>query len=309
MNISIIIVNYNCKDYLSPCLQSIIQQTKGLKYEIIIVDNGSKDGSIELLKTEYPNVKLIESKENLGFGRANNLGAKVANGEYLFLLNPDTILQNNAIKVLWDNAVINKDKIGCCGAQLVDENGDNANIGGNFPSLFLLFSDIGFRLFYPHYYRKKLSLLWTIDDLPPSGNIKTVCGADLLIERRLFNEINGFDNDFFLYFEDTHLCYKLYSKGLKNYIFTDAKIKHLESVSISTNRAEKLNINKFRFFETGKHLYFSKTKSTYSIFWIKCISVCFIFTRYIVRQCSWKDAFSMIKFTILLNVLKKDEKC
>ena len=102
-DISIIIVNYNTLHVLRPCLDSIIEQTIGIDYEIIVVDNGSTDGSIEALSADS-RITLISTGENLGFGRANNKGLEQAKGEYIFFLNSDTLLKNNAVKMLYDFA-------------------------------------------------------------------------------------------------------------------------------------------------------------------------------------------------------------
>ena len=98
IDVSVIIVNYNTKDLLRDCINSVIEQTKNISFEIIVSDNGSSDGSIEMLKAEFPKVIILNNKENLGFGKANNRGAEISNGKYLFLLNSDTVLLNNAIK-------------------------------------------------------------------------------------------------------------------------------------------------------------------------------------------------------------------
>ena len=100
--VSIIIVNYKTKDLTLQCLDSVFQWTSGVEYEIILVDNHSEDGSVKKIRESYPNIKVIENKENQGFGRANNIGAKVAIGRYLFLLNSDTILVENVVKSFYD---------------------------------------------------------------------------------------------------------------------------------------------------------------------------------------------------------------
>src|SRR5690348_12526562 len=134
MNVSIIIVNYNTKDLLSNCIGSIYSNTKDVDFEIIIVDNASIDGSQELIKEKFPEVVLIESEVNLGFGKANNLGAEFAKGDYLFLLNSDTILQNNAVFYFLDFYKKNNNlNIGCLGGMLVDENGEIIHSAEQFP--------------------------------------------------------------------------------------------------------------------------------------------------------------------------------
>lgn len=118
MDVSIIIVNYQSSNLVIDCVNSIFQKTKEISYEIIIVDNASNDNSVECLTKKFGNkIKIISSKVNLGFGKANNLGERYAIGKYIFLLNPDTILVNNAIKILMYSLKKNKD-IGCVGGNL-----------------------------------------------------------------------------------------------------------------------------------------------------------------------------------------------
>ena len=109
--VSIIIINYNTKLLTLDCLKSIYQHTKDIDFEVIVVDNASSDGSAEAIRESFPIVKVIEPNENLGFGRANNLGAKYAKGEYLFLLNSDTLLIENSIKKLYDFYIENEEKL------------------------------------------------------------------------------------------------------------------------------------------------------------------------------------------------------
>ena len=108
MDVSIIIVNYNTKKLIKNCINSIYKHTKDVDFEIIVSDNGSVDGSVEMIKSEFPNVILIENNANLGFGAANNRGLKIAKGKYIFYLNSDTVLLNNAVKYFfdyWENAL------------------------------------------------------------------------------------------------------------------------------------------------------------------------------------------------------------
>ena len=126
MDVSIIIVNYNTKQLLKDCLNSIYEHTENISFEVIVSDNGSKDGSIEMLKAEFPQVILIENNANLGFGKANNKGLAIAKGKYIFYLNSDTILLNNAVKLFFDYFEENgkKENIGALGCNLLDKQGN-----------------------------------------------------------------------------------------------------------------------------------------------------------------------------------------
>ena len=123
MDVSIIIVNYNTKHLLEDCLSSLYALTQSIDFEVIVVDNASSDDSETYITRKFPQVKWINSGENIGFGRANNLGAKYADGKYLFLLNSDTLLLNNAIKAFYDYAETHsEEQIGALGCWLVDSN-------------------------------------------------------------------------------------------------------------------------------------------------------------------------------------------
>ena len=136
MDVSIIIVNYNTCDLTRNCLKSVFEQTKDIDFEVIVSDNGSKDGSIEMIKKEFPQVILIENNANLGFGAANNRGLKIAKGKYVFYLNSDTILLNNAVKCFfdyWENSP-EKDTIGALGGNLLNEDGNVIHSGTDLPT-------------------------------------------------------------------------------------------------------------------------------------------------------------------------------
>ena len=122
MDVSIIIVNYNTQELTLQCLRSVYEKTAGISFEVIVVDNASSDDSVKQVRIEFPQVILIESPENLGFGRANNLGFENSTGDYIFLLNSDTLLINNAIEILWRFLNQNFD-IAIVGGQLFEEDG------------------------------------------------------------------------------------------------------------------------------------------------------------------------------------------
>ena len=144
MQVSIIIVNYNTKELIKNCINSIYKYTQDIQYEIIVSDNGSTDGSIEMLKSEFPNVILIENNANLGFGTANNRGLKIAKGKYIFYLNSDTVLLNNAVKIFydyWENSS-DKENIGALGCNLLDENFNIIHSFENFINAKKLLKDL-----------------------------------------------------------------------------------------------------------------------------------------------------------------------
>ena len=166
LDVSIIIVNYNTKELIFNCLESIFSHTNGITFEVIVSDNGSSDGSIEMLKKDFPKVILIENGKNLGFGSANNKALEIAKGKYVFYLNSDTILLNNAVKIFFDyfesHAELN---IGGLGCNLQDKNGNitysAGPVSGEFSSANELLKNLWnlligcFKICIRHYIFKK----------------------------------------------------------------------------------------------------------------------------------------------------------
>ncbi|MDR0754736.1 MAG: glycosyltransferase family 2 protein [Prevotellaceae bacterium] len=223
MNVSIIIVNYNTKALLKQCLKSIFNNTKDIEFEVIVIDNSSTDGSQQMIKDEFKNVIFIENSENTGFGQANNSGAKLATGKYLMLLNSDTVLINNAIKILFD-FIDGNPAVGICGGNLFDENRKPVHSYSKMPCIM---QEI-----------KRLLLMQNNKCFNRTNKPKKVgyiTGADLMIRAELFNRLNGFDSDFFMYYEESELTYRVKKEGYKVYSVPQAEIIHLEKKSFSDN--------------------------------------------------------------------------
>ncbi|OIV43209.1 glycosyltransferase family 2 protein [Flavobacterium johnsoniae] len=230
--VSIIIVNYNTREITFNCIQSIFEHTQLVEFEVIVVDNASSDGSREYIKTNFPTVKVISSKENVGFGRANNLGAKYAKGDFLFLLNSDTILIENSIQKFISFFTENEKKlnIGVLGTLLVDEKLEHNGFGNSFPTC-----DKENRKNW-----RKIPFLrsFLLDPIAKTYDfekeyfeIDYVIGADMFIRKELFDKMNGFSEDFFMYYEESDLQKRISNLGYRQYVFTNTKIIHLEEVS------------------------------------------------------------------------------
>lgn len=239
MDVSVIIVNYNTKDLTVNCIKSVIDHTFDIMYEIIVSDNGSRDGSVEMIKKEFPNVVVIENNDNLGFGRANNVGLKSAKGKYVFYLNSDTTLENNAIKYFYDFWENNNDlSIGALGCQLIDEKRNFIHSGANFPT-YKSITEENIKIFNRHKKYsiiKKFHFFWILElysKLKKETNmvmeeeqfiaVDYVTGADLFM---LNNNDALYDEDFFLYYEETDMQKRLSNKGKKSYIIKGPSIIH-----------------------------------------------------------------------------------
>ena len=250
--ISVIIVNYNTKELLKNCINSIERNTEDVDYEIIISDNGSEDGSVEMLKEEFPNVILIENKMNIGFGAANNRGVEIAHGEYLLLLNSDTLLLNNALLEFYKVAKDSDTTI--YGSFLYDKNGNIINSYGTFlkPFKWIILSYI--YNFWPPVLnvRKKTIRIDNKDD----KIVDFITGADLFISKKAFKEINGFDESYFMYCEDEDLCRRAKKIEYVCKIINSPKIIHLEGAS-SRIKIQKIIIkNNSTFYYISKWEYF-----------------------------------------------------
>lgn len=210
--LSIIIVNYNSGNYAVSCIDSLFKQV-GVGFEIIVIDNASQDNSIDLLQEKFADqIMLIKSDENLGFGRANNLAVTKASGEYLLLLNPDTIIEDsNALKILIER-LINNPQIGLIGPAI-----DEPRKGKQVLPRYSYPSSRGLR------YSTKFK------ELP--GKISWLLGACLLIKASVFDEISGFDPDYFLYGEDADICLRVRLAGYEIGYCDAVKITHVAGVS------------------------------------------------------------------------------
>ncbi len=226
IDVSIIIVSYNTKEILKDCISSIIKFTLGVNYEIIVVDNASSDGTSEMVEALFPDVKLLKNKTNLGFGSANNLGVKIANGEYIFLLNSDTQLLNNSILFFCDfmKSFSELHNIGIVGTELLDSNFEPTHSSDNFPVIW----DIVSRAFNIVKFKNSEIIYNSKKDF---WDVEYITGANLFMKRDLYNEHGGFDQDFFMYYEETDLQYRISKRGLKRVLISGPKIVHLQGKS------------------------------------------------------------------------------
>ncbi len=206
IKLSVIIVNYNGKKFLKDCLDSIYEQLKNLDHEVIIVDNNSSDESISFIKQYYPKISLIENALNVGFAAANNQGVRKATGDYILLLNNDTILMSNLNDAL--NNLDSNENVGAVGIKMLNGNEEYIPSFGKFPTPYnlLRISNLNyqFRGACSGEFENKDTLI-----------VDWISGAFLLTKKSYWNEVNGLDEEYFMYVEDVDFCKKLYNIGLK----------------------------------------------------------------------------------------------
>lgn len=227
MELSVVIVNWNTKKLLEDCLSSIYEFTKNIEFEVIVVDNGSADGSPAMVKKRFPKVKLIENSENLGFTKANNQGIKIAKGKFILLLNSDTYLIENSLRKLLDKARSIGKNLGALGPLLLNENRSIQQSVGFFPNLpqilwWMSFLDDlpGGTLLNPYhidhdsFYRNDQKVDW-------------VTGAAILVPKSVIDRVGPLDEEIFMYGEEVDWCFRIKKAGFEVYFTPETKIVHI----------------------------------------------------------------------------------
>jgi GT2 family glycosyltransferase len=223
--LSIIFVNWNSTEYLRACLASIFSEAQGLDFEIIVVDNASPSGDAGVLKTEFPGINLVESKTNLGFAGANNLGFRHSTGKLLLFLNPDTKIIGSAIQTMAAH-LESIPGAGIVGCKLLNTDlSIQTSCVQRFPTILNQALDIEFlRLRWPACRLWEIQALFS--DRPGPSELEVISGACLMIRREVFEAAGRFSEDYFMYGEDMDLCFKVRQAGFKNYYVGDASVIH-----------------------------------------------------------------------------------
>ena len=282
MDVSVIIVNYNTLKLTLECIASIRQHTTDISYEIILIDNHSTDGSYERFSV-MDDITYVYSDENLGFGRANNLGAKYAKGKYLLLLTSDTLLLNNAICFFYNYMESAPKTVAGVGCYLSDKKGYIIHSYGKFPTYKTLCTEIIKRK-----YDDKM------DNEPCKEKmVDYITGADLFIRQDLFNRVHGFDPFFFMYYEETDLQYRIHSLGYFFQIISEPQILHLEGESFRSH--EKTPVKKLSMQLTSRFYYMKKHNhwSVYYLFRCMYALLCTLPTMFF--KSTWKNKLSYLK--------------
>lgn len=244
MDISIVIVNWNTKDLLRDCLKSVYQTVKDVKFEVIVVDNASNDGSVAMVTEEFTDVVIIENSENRGFGAANNQAFAVMKGRYALLLNTDAVLTENAVHELF-TFMENHEEAAMAGGQLLDRDGSRQNSIANFPTIFTLLFNISFlEYLFPRKYPSK-----RYKHEKPLA-VESVIGACVMVRKKAMDEVGVFDERYFFFFEETDWALQMRVAGWRVYHVPSAMIYHLQGKSIGTNIRSRIEFyrSRYRFF-------------------------------------------------------------
>ncbi len=231
IQLSVIIVSYNVKYFLRQCLQSVERALEGISGEVWVVDNASVDGSVEMVKNEFPRVHLIANDTNVGFAKANNQAIRQARGQYILLLNPDTIVQEDTFHKVLD-FFQSHPEAGAVGVKIIDGNGRFAyDSRRDFPSGWNVFTKItGLYRLWP---KSKLFGSYHLSYLPEDeiAPVPVLLGAFMCIPKKVLDEVGLLDERFFMYAEDIDLCYRIVQAGYTNYYLPTTQIIHFKGES------------------------------------------------------------------------------
>ncbi|MBP7032781.1 MAG: glycosyltransferase family 2 protein [Syntrophobacterales bacterium] len=249
MDLSIIIVNWNTEELLRNCLRSVYGTIRDLAFEVIVVDNASSDGSVAMLKVEFPQVRRIENYENRGFAAANNQAFRVMTGRYALLLNSDAVLTEGAVGELFSFMEDHPEAVMACG-QLLNADGSKQNSIAGFPTLLTLLVNVPLleTLFPDRYPSKRREYRHPIE-------VDSCVGACMIVRKSAIDGVGGFDERYFFFFEETDWARTMKQAGGRIYHVPAARIVHLQGQSVGQSVRSRMH------FYRSRYLYFMKWES------------------------------------------------
>ncbi len=260
MDLSIIIVNYNVKEFLQNLLHSIEKASSNILKEILIIDNASDDGSVEIIKEKFPSVILIENKINVGFGKANNQGLAIAKGKYILFINPDCIVSEDTLDKMISFFEKHPD-CGLAGCKILNSDGTlQLACRRSFPGPWTSFTKVtGLSNLFPNsriFARYNLTYL----DENKSYEVDAVSGSFMMTRKEVYQKTGGFDEQFFMYGEDLDLCYRVQKNGYKVYYMHETQIIHYKGES-----TKRSNLDETKLFYDAMHLFVKKHLSSFPV--------------------------------------------
>lgn len=231
MQLSVIILNYNVRYFLEQCVLSVQEALSNIDGEIIVVDNNSSDASCQMMKTRFSNIKLIENKTNSGFPKGNNIGVAEAKGDYICILNPDTVVAEDTFEKILAFAEKQSD-LGIVGCKLIDGTGNFLpESKRGIPTPWVAFTKI--TSLYHFFPKNKLFNQYYAQDLNENetGKVAILVGAFMVMKRDLYMDLKGFDENCFMYSDDIDLSYRSLLQGKSNYYFHETSVIHYKGES------------------------------------------------------------------------------
>lgn len=299
MKVSVIIVTYNTCQMTSECVDSVFEKTQGVDFEVILVDNASKDESKDFFSNDS-RIKYVYSEKNLGFGGGNNLGYKYATGDFIFLLNSDTLLVNNAIKEFYDYMQSASQNVGCLGCVMQDVHGNRIHsYHSTFPTLLWIFKEVVCvsipKIYNPYKTREHKQ---SKDCYP--AKVAVITGADLFIRRSVIEKCGLFDTDFFMYYEETEMQHRFSLAGFDAVVIDSPKIIHLAGFS---SREKKHVLQKLIMPLRSRYVYAYKVFSPVQLVVFRLMHLMMV-PRILLSLTSWEN-----KKRILGIILGRYKRC
>jgi len=266
-DLSVIIVNWNTKDFLCNCLRSIKENTKKIIYEIIVIDNFSSDGSPQAVEADFPGVTLIKNQENFGYGHANNQGYALAKGKYILFLNSDMVVQKNCLDEMFDFMEKNP-AIGASSCKLTFPDEKLQYSCRKFPAFktYLLML-LGLRVLLPKMkpFREYLMLDWDHSEIK---EVDQIMGSFMFIRSDVIEKVGGFDERFWMYFEEVDLCLRINKAGWKIVHYP-----YVSSIHFLSKSAEQWgDIKKINEYQKSLLKYFKKNGKLYEYYILSAVS-------------------------------------
>ena len=289
-DVAVIVVSWNTRDILRGCLRSVHEQTQGVSFQVFVIDNNSHDGSADMVRTEFPDVTLIANAENRGFAAACNQGMQVARARYTLLLNPDTVVLDDAISRCVRYADLHLD-VGIVGCQVLEDEDRITPTGFSFPSplnVFLALSGLS-RAFPRSRLFGRPELSWW--DRRSERDVDVVTGMFMLVRREAIAQIGLMDESYFVYSEEADWCYRFAQAGWRRVFTPSARIVHLDGGAKSTKQASK---RMFVQLQKSAMIYHRKNLGLASWWLLKLIYIASNF----VRMIAW----------FVLSIVKHDDR-
>jgi hypothetical protein len=260
VDLSVIIVNYNVKEFLLNLLHSVEKASSNISKEIIVIDNASDDGSVEAIKQKFPSVRLIENKSNVGFGKANNQGLKIAQGKYLLFINPDCIVSEDTFTKMISFFDSHPD-CGLAGCKILNSDGTlQLACRRSFPGPWTSFTKVtGLSNLFP---KSKIFARYNLTYLDENKTyeVDAVSGSFMMMRKDVYEKTGGFDEKFFMYGEDLDLCYRVQKSGFKVYYVHDTQVIHYKGES-----TKRSNLDDTKLFYDAMHLFVKKHLSSFPL--------------------------------------------
>ncbi len=284
-DLSVIIVNWNTIGFLNNCIHSIKENTKKIIYEILVIDNFSTDGSPQAVEANFPEITLIKNQENFGYGRASNQGYALAKGKYILFLNSDMAVQKNCLEKMYDFMEKNP-TVGASSCKLTHSDGSLQHSCRKFPSFKTIFlMQIGMRFLFPKMkiFRDYLMLDWNHSDI---REVDQIMGSFMFIRSQVIKDVGGFDERFWMYFEEVDLCFRIKAAGWKIVHYPFSSSIHF----LSKSSDQWGDIKRIQEFQKSLLKYFRKNGKFYEY----CILLAVIKIKYLL-------------FTPVLKLIKKGQ--